>query len=233
MPPRQARAESGALEQALGYRFADRALLDLALTHRSASPSRNNERLEFLGDALLGHVIAEQLYYRFPTASEGQLTRARVRLVRSETLTELAREFSLGNHLRLGGGELRSGGFRRDSILADAMEALIAAVHLDGGFVACRDRVQAWFASRLDALALDAVSKDPKTALQEWLQARALALPVYEVLETAGEAHALRFHVACRAGEPQVMAKAWGDSRRGAEQESARLVLAQLENPGG
>lgn len=215
--------------QTLGYRFRDRALLIEALTHRSAG-SRNNERLEFLGDALLGFVIAEALYGRFPQADEGQLTRLRAGLVNKETLARIARELSLGEWLRLGEGELKSGGFRRDSILANALEALIGAIFLDGGMEACRDRVQAIFSTALAAVSPDAAEKDPKTRLQEFLQARHLPLPVYRTVSMEGEPHECTFTVECNSPGLASPALGSGHSRRRAEQEAAARALTALQD---
>ena len=213
---------------ALGHRFADPELLRQALTHRSAA-ARNNERLEFLGDALLGAIVAEALHRRFPKADEGALTRARSRLVREAQLAQLAREQSLGERLILGPGELKSGGHRRDSILADALEALIAAIHLDAGFETCRQRVLDLMEPLLQALppALKA-PKDAKTRLQEWLQARQLGLPSYPLLATYGEDHDKRFEVACRVAAFALESTATAGSRREAEQQAAAEVLACL-----
>ena len=211
----------------LDYAFRDEALLQLALTHRSAGRP-NNERLEFLGDALLGALVAELLFEVHPQASEGELSRLRAQLVNGPALAVIAREMGLGEALRLGPGELKSGGFRRDSILADAFEAVLAAVYLDGGFGACRTLVQQWFAPRVAAL--PKAAKDAKTRLQEWLQARALPLPSYELLDSRGEEHARIFEVRCAVSEPRPLsAQASGSSRRQAEQEAAQAVLDQLE----
>lgn len=218
----------GALEAVLGHVFRDRGLLVLALTHRSASGSANNERLEFLGDSVLGHVIADTLFHRFPDATEGQLTRARARLVNAEALTRVAGELGIAPHLRLGPGELKSGAWRRASILADAVEALIGAILLDAGMDTARRCVLGWYAGLLDALRIEEVTKDPKTRLQEFLQGRGLPLPRYDVVETTGKAHQQRFRVSCTA-EGLAPVEAWGDSRRIAEQIAAEAVLAQLE----
>ena len=210
----------------LDYRFRDPALAELALTHRSAGRP-NNERMEFLGDALLGAVVAEMLYEAHPRASEGELSRLRAQLVNGQALAVLGRELELGEGLKLGPGELKSGGFRRDSILADAFEATIAAVYLDGGFEACRHVVRGLFAQRVADLPRS--SKDAKTRLQEWLQARGLPLPVYDLTGSHGEDHAKIFEVACSILEPAPMrAEASGPSRRAAEQDAAEIVLAQL-----
>jgi ribonuclease-3 len=212
-----------------GHAFSDPGLLTQALTHRSAG-TPHNERLEFLGDALLGAIIAAELHQRWPRADEGALTRARALLVREESLAERARELDLGSHLVMGPGERKTGGHRRDSILSDAFEALIAAIYLDAGFEACRQRVLPWFAAALDALPPPTqVGKDPKTRLQEWMQARQRPLPVYELLEDSGDDHARTFVAACSIAEPALRGEGEGSSRRAAEQAAAQAVLAQLE----
>lgn len=216
---------------ALGYVFCDPALLELALTHRSASGGRNNERLEFLGDAVLGLLVAEQLYARFPKEDEGRLTRLRAALVKESTLAQVARELQLGDQLKLGPGELKSGGYRRDSILADAVEALLAAIYLDArqDLEPCRQAVLRWFGGRFEqATTLVHQLKDPKSRLQEWLQARRLPLPQYEVVAVTGDAHEQVFTVQCQV-EGQAMTVGRGNSRRIAEQEAAAQVLTQLE----
>ena len=210
----------------LTYRFRDPALAELALTHRSMGKP-NNERLEFLGDALLGAFVAEMLYEAHPKASEGELSRLRAQLVNGQALAVIARELELGDRLKLGSGELKSGGFRRDSILADAFEAMLAAVHLDGGLEACRATVREIFAERIAALPRS--SKDAKTRLQEWLQGRGLPLPHYELKDSYGEDHARIFDVSCAVSEPmEITAEGSGSSRRAAEQEAADVVLARL-----
>jgi ribonuclease-3 len=210
----------------LTYRFRDPALAELALTHRSMGKP-NNERLEFLGDALLGAFVAEMLFDAHPKASEGELSRLRAQLVNGHALADIARELELGDRLKLGSGELKSGGFRRDSILADAFEAMLAAIHLDGGLAACRDTVRDIFAPRITALPRS--SKDAKTRLQEWLQGRGLPLPHYELKDCFGEEHARTFDVSCSVSEPVLaMAEGRGSSRRAAEQEAAEAVLERL-----
>ncbi|MEZ5541666.1 MAG: ribonuclease III [Pseudomonadota bacterium] len=216
------------LEQRLGYTFTDSALFQQALTHRSAG-SRNNERLEFLGDALLGSVIAGELYQRFPAASEGRLSRLRATLVRRESLAEIARGLELGQHLRLGPGERKSGGHRRDSITSDALEAVFGAIYLDSDFATCRHCILTLFAARLQGLTETAVLKDPKTRLQEFLQARRRPLPSYDVLSITGEAHAQLFRVQC-AVDGDAPAEGEGGSRRQAEQDAAARMLARLES---
>jgi ribonuclease III len=210
----------------LTYSFRDSSLATLALTHRSAGKP-NNERMEFLGDALLGAIVAEMLYETHPKASEGEMSRLRAQLVNGQALAEMARELELGDRLKLGSGELKSGGFRRDSILADAFEALVAAVYLDGGFEACRNTVRGLFADRVTALPRS--SKDAKTRLQEWLQAEGWPLPQYELVGTEGEDHARIFDVNCVVMEPMaVTAAGRGSSRRLAEQDAAEMVLSRL-----
>lgn len=213
--------------EALSYRFARPELLGEALTHRSAG-RLNNERLEFLGDAVLNFLIAEALFRRVPAANEGDLSRLRANLVRRETLAEIAGEMSLGESLVLGPGELKSGGFRRNSILADALEAVIGAVYLDGGFDACAALVERLFASRLESLPSTESLKDPKTRLQEFLQGRQMPLPAYRLESEAGEPHKRVFHVTCDIEGLAEPVRASGRSRRAAEQEAARLALEAL-----
>ena len=211
----------------LDYVFRDPALHELALSHRSVG-ARNNERLEFLGDSLVNLHVAELLFERFPKADEGELTRLRARMVSETALAVIAREMELGDKLKLGPGELKSGGFRRESILADALEALIAAVYLDGGWEACRNGVRGLFEARLDA-AVNADDKDPKTRLQELLQANALALPAYELIGTSGADHAKQFDVACVIGALGLRTEGRGSSRRAAEQAAATAALPEVE----
>ena len=215
-----------------GHRFADKGLLQQALTHRSAGP-RHNERLEFLGDALVNLFVADALYQRWPKADEGVLTRARAELVRESALAGLARTLQLGEHLQLGPGELKSGGHRRDSILADALEALVAAIYLDAGYAACRDAVLPWFKDGIDALPAGKIEKDAKTRLQEWLQAQQLQLPEYELIETTGEEHERSFRIRCSIADPVLHAEGTGTSRRAAEQQAAADLLRELEAAGG
>jgi len=203
------------------------ALIEQALTHRSAGPV-NNERLEFLGDALLGFAIAEVLLQRFPDASEGELTRRRATLVNREALATIARSLELGDFLRLDPGALRSGGHARDSVLSDALEALIGAIYLDQGFRCAREMILNVFAEALSDVARRDVGKDPKTRLQEWLQARRLALPEYEVTAVTGEQHAQSFQVRCRLPDDGRTCFGEGSSRRRAEQQSAETMLALL-----
>lgn len=216
------------LDAALGYRFADPALRELALTHRSAAGA-DNERLEFLGDALLNFVIGEALYRAQPQAAEGALSRLRASLVREESLAKVARGLELGDSLHLGESELKSGGFRRDSILADALEALIGAAYLDGGFEAARDLCLRLFAPLLQSLPDAETLKDPKTRLQERLQSQGRPLPRYEVLQETGPAHRRRFVVACTLADNGAATQAEGASRRAAEQQAAESMLEQLD----
>lgn len=216
------------LTKKLNYKFRDESLLKAALTHRSVR-GMNNERLEFLGDAVVNFIIAEALYYLYPKAKEGELSRLRATLVKGETLAILAREFELGEHLRLGVGELKSGGARRESILADALEAVIAAIYLDGGFEVCRERVLKWYDERLKLVfAGGGELKDPKTCLQEYLQAQKLPLPVYSIRAIEGEAHAQTFFVECQVPGLPHLAVGEGTSRRKAEQVSAKQYLELL-----
>ncbi|GGX69848.1 ribonuclease III [Saccharospirillum salsuginis] len=211
----------------LGYRFSNEELLIQALTHRSHS-RRNNERLEFLGDAILNCTIAQQLFSRFPKAREGQLSRLRAHLVKGETLAELAREFELGECLRLGSGELKSGGFRRDSILADAVEAVIGAISLDSSMADAQNVIIRWYEPRLSDINLSDNIKDSKTRLQEFLQSRKAPLPVYNVREVNGEAHDQNFIVDCEVAGLDQATVGEGNSRRIAEQEAARAALKAL-----
>ncbi|QDW67437.1 ribonuclease III [Luteimonas granuli] len=211
-----------------GHLFRDPALLAQALTHRSAG-APHNERLEFLGDALVGLIVAEALYLRWPKADEGAMTRARAELVRESSLARIARSLELGARITLGPGEMKSGGHRRDSILSDALEAVIGAIYLDAGFEACRAAALPLFETAIAALPAGGFGKDPKTRLQEWLQARQRPLPGYELLSESGEEHARTFHVRCLLSEPALEAEGSGSSRRAAEQEAAAAVLLKLE----
>lgn len=214
------------------HAFNDQDLLRQALTHRSAGP-RHNERLEFLGDALVNLIVADALFQRWPKADEGALTRARAELVRESGLAGLARAMDLGEHLLLGPGEMKSGGHRRDSILADALEAIVAAIYLDAGYEACREAVLPWFQPGIDALPSGKVGKDAKTRLQEWLQAQQLPLPEYALLETTGEEHERSFRIRCSLVDPPLQAEGLGMSRRSAEQQAAADLLRELESAGG
>jgi ribonuclease-3 len=218
----------GPLQRKLGYSFAQAPLLLQALTHRSHGAS-HNERIEFLGDSVLNCCIAHELYRRFSGLKEGELSRLRANLVRQETLAELAQNLELGSYLRLGEGELKSGGFRRPSILADGLEALLGAVFLDGGFAAAQGVIGRLFSNLLDSLDPQSPGKDPKTLLQELLQARKMALPQYSVVATQGAAHSQQFQVECRIAQLSIRTAGFGSSRRVAEQEAAQLALAELE----
>ena len=213
------------------YRFKDPQLLSEALTHRSFSAG-NNERLEFLGDSVLSLVIAWRLYDLHPQAQEGDLSRMRARLVRGSTLTEVATSINLGMEINLGEGELKSGGFRRASILADAFEALLGAILMDGGFEACRRVILGLFDPLIERLPAAEELKDPKTRLQEWLQARGRPLPQYSLVREEGSDHAKKFHVTCRLGDDGTAVEASGRSRRKAEQAAAATVLEMLQELG-
>lgn len=217
-----------ALEKQLGYTFSQPKLLKKALSHRSYHHD-NNERLEFLGDSILNFVIAEALYDQFPQAEEGQLSRLRATLVQKATLATIANRLYLQNHLLLGSGELRSGGAQRSSILADAVEAIIAAIYLDSHFERCRQCIVSWFDSDLKRLSLDDVVKDAKSNLQEWLQARQIHLPDYELIETVGKDHEQTFIVECKIQSLERSTRGQGYSRRQAEQEAASKILDMLQ----
>ncbi|MHB8253618.1 MAG: ribonuclease III [Acidiferrobacter sp.] len=219
----------GVLLRRLRYVFRDPELLAQALTHRSCG-ARNNERLEYLGDAVVNLVMADALFGRFPQLSEGELTRLRVRLVRAETLAAVAREIDLGDLLRLGTGELKSGGFDRDSILADGFEAVVGALYRDGGYEEARRILMDLFASRLSGIDVHAQAKDAKTLLQEFLQGRGLELPQYELISITGQDHEQHFKVACRVTGLSEPTQGQGSTRRYAEQEAARLALKRLKS---
>ena len=221
--------KSGAewLRDALGYECRDAALLEAALTHRSAG-GPHNERMEFLGDAVLNCVAAVLVFREFAGADEGELSRFRASLVSGETLASIAADIDLGSQVRLGSGELKSGGFRRKSILADALEALFGAIYLDGGYEAAAGVVGRLLATRLDKLPSAAELKDPKTRLQETLQAKGLPLPVYVVESVSGEAHNQLFNVCCTVEVLGLKTVAAGASRRRAEQGAAQLLLDHL-----
>lgn len=212
----------------VGHRFARPELLERALRHRSAG-APHNERLEFLGDALVDLIVAEALCERWPQADEGALTRARAELVRESALATIARRLDLGPRLALGPGEMKTGGHRRDSILADALEAVVAAIHLDAGYDACRSTVLPWFEPAMAALPPpNKVGKDAKTRLQEWLQARQRPLPVYTLLAEEGEEHERTFLVSCTLAQPALATEGSGSSRRAAEQVAAEAALGRL-----
>ncbi|MCS3902619.1 ribonuclease-3 [Methylohalomonas lacus] len=211
----------------LGHDFNDAELLKTALTHRSVGAA-NNERLEYLGDAILGFVIAEALYQQFPQASEGSLTRLRAALVKRETLARLGRQQELGDLIQLGSGELKSGGWRRDSILANAMEAIIGAIYMDAGIEICRQRILDLYSQLLSEVSPEKAGKDPKTMLQEYLQARHLPLPIYRIESESGEAHSREFTVECAVDGLDVI-RASGRSKQMAEQAAAEQALQYLQ----
>ncbi len=219
--------ESKALCEQLGYVFTQPRLLQRALTHRSHT-TEHNERLEFLGDSVLGCVIAKYLYDSYPQLSEGELSRLRSNLVREDTLVNLAQQLDLGSHLRLGEGERKSGGFRRPSILADALEALFGATLLDGGFAAAEKVVLGLFVPYLAQVDVQTLGKDAKTLLQEYLQGRRFPLPTYSVIATQGQAHAQSFQVECAIPALEIYTRGEGSSRRNAEQQAAQAAYQQL-----
>jgi ribonuclease III len=211
------------LSNKIGYQFNDESLLIQALTHRSFKGA-HNERLEFIGDSLLGMFVAESLYFSYPKATEGELTRMRSQIVKGQTLAAIAKDMELSEWLRLGPGEMKSGGCRRESILEDAIESIIGAVYLDSDLEQCKTFVLNLVAKQLAAVDPKSALKDPKTQLQEWLQSRQRALPVYDVAEVTGQAHNQKFKVSCTLDNGEVV-MASGTSRRKAEQSAARLAL--------
>lgn len=221
-------AQLEALQRKLNYRFADERLLVRALTHKSASQDSHNERLEYLGDAVLGYAVAAHLHREHPGEAESGLTLARAALVKQSTLAEIGHALALGDYMRFGIGELRSGAFRRASVLANGVEALIGAVHEDGGVEAARGLVVHLLGERLAGLTA-ALVKDAKSALQEFAQARAMPLPVYRIVEEAGARHAPRFIVSCEVAELGLTATAEGSSRKEAEKRAAAQLLDQIE----
>jgi ribonuclease III len=216
---------AGWLAERLGVDLSDAALLARALTHHSHG-SVNNERLEYLGDAVLSFLVAEMLFRRFPDASEGELSRYRASLVSGEALAATAAGLGLGEQLLLGEGEMKSGGHRRATILADALEAIVGAIYLDRGIEVARQVAGRLFEAAIDTLPSASDLKDPKTRLQEWLQGRGLPLPDYTVLEVSGEPHDQRFSVRCDVPALDISAIADGSSRRRAEQEAAQRILS-------
>lgn len=212
------------LEKTLHYRFHDTSLLTQALTHRSAN-GNNNERLEFLGDAVLDFVISDAVFKRRPDASEGDLSKLRASLVKDTSLANLAADLGIGEHLILGSGERKTGGHRRESILADALEAIFGAVFLDTGFVAATEIIERVYAQRLEELPDAEDLRDAKTQLQEWLQARKLALPDYQLVDVTGKAHRQRFSVSCTVSELSQTTEGESSTRRKAEQQAARRML--------
>jgi ribonuclease III len=216
------------LDKTLHYRFADTGLFRQALTHRSASGA-NNERLEFLGDAILDFVISDRLYRDCPEASEGDLSKLRSSLVKDTSLAQLAVELGIGEHLRLGGGERKTGGHRRESILADAVEAIFGAIFLDAGIGAAREVIERLFEDRLANLPDVADLRDAKTRLQEWLQARQQELPEYELVQATGKAHQQRFEVTCKVVAVAAVTTGEAASLRKAEQKAAARMLETLQ----
>ena len=215
------------LARKLGLSFNDPQLFTAALTHRSAH-AKNNERLEFLGDSILGFVIAQKLYDLFPQASEGVLSRLRASLVNQSSLADLAREHNLGEYLFLGSGELKSGGFRRDSILSDALEAIMGALYKDQGIEACKSWIEILFSDKLNSLSLDNWQKDPKTQLQEIMQSKKQDLPEYTLVTMSGLAHEQTFKVRCRISNMDFTCIGAGISRKKAEQAAAELMLEHI-----
>ncbi|MFC3094751.1 ribonuclease III [Alteromonas sediminis] len=225
----QARPRFADLYEALGYTFVDEKLIIQALTHRSAD-KMHNERLEFLGDAVLGMVIAEKLYLQFSAVPEGNLTRMRATLVKGETLAEIGSALDLGNYIRLGSGEKKSGGHRRASILADAVEAVLGAIYYEAGLDVVKAVIHRLFEDRVNKLNPKAHPKDSKTQLQEWLQARKQPLPHYEVISITGKDHAQTFIVECRIANQSLSTRGSANSRRRAEQEAANAMLGSLND---
>lgn len=215
------------LQRTLGYQFANLDYLKQALTHRSAAV-QNNERLEFLGDSILNFAIGKALYEKFPKANEGELSRMRAMLVKEQTLAIIAREFSLGDYLTLGAGELKSGGYRRESILSDCVEAIIAAIYLDANIQQAEERIYHWYQPLLLEMKPGEAQKDPKTRLQEFLQGRKMPLPDYQVIDIKGEAHNQTFKVSCKVEQLSELFIGIGTSRRKAEQHAAEQVIQQL-----
>ena len=215
------------LQRLIGYNFYNQALLIQALTHRSFGSS-NNERLEFLGDGVLNFIIASQLYLAFPKLDEGDLSRLRAHLVKEPTLGELALTLNIGEALRLGEGELKSGGWRRPSVLADALEAIVGAVFLDAGFDAAEMVVIKLFTPLIEKIDPKSIGKDPKSLLQEYLQSKKIDVPIYEVLAIEGEAHCQTFRVECKVAKFNITTQGEGTSRRNAEQEAAKLAYQQI-----
>ncbi|ARN76439.1 ribonuclease III [Oceanicoccus sagamiensis] len=213
----------------LGHSFTDTSLVDLALTHRSVG-AKNNERLEFLGDSIVNYLMAEALFKQFPDCREGDLSRMRAQLVKGKTLAEIALEFELGDFLRLGPGEMKSGGHRRESILADAVEALIGAMYLDGGMDVCREHVGRWYQSRLASMTVQGTVKDAKTRLQELLQSRKQSLPRYELVTTTGSDHQQQFTVECQIEHLQQGFQGVASNRREAEQIAAKAAFELLQH---
>ena len=220
------KSDSSKLCRQINYQFSRPELLQLALTHRSAS-SQHNERVEYLGDSVLNFVVAHALYEKYPKATEGELSRYRATLVKKDTLAEIARDLDLGEYIQLGSGELKSGGYRRASILADALEALIAAVLLDGGFESAKTLIHKLFDAKVEAVSNKEL-KDPKSRLQEYLQSRKCDLPDYQVHSVSGDPHLQHFVVSCHIPVLSIQTKGEGSSRRRAEQSAAEAALTLI-----
>jgi ribonuclease-3 len=218
------------LQTILTHSFTNEQLLEKALTHRSVSGSRNNERLEFIGDSIVNFTIAEALFQAFPDITEGQLSRMRAHLVKKDTLAIVAKQLGLGEYLKLGGGELKSGGYRRESILADALEALIAAIYIDSDMQTEQTAILGWFKELLANISPDISHKDPKTILQEYLQGRQLSVPDYTVTKTTGKDHQQEFYVLCNIKALNKSAQGHGGNRRRAEQAAAKQLLQELQH---
>jgi ribonuclease III len=218
------------LQAVIHYQFNNEELLQTAMTHRSFSKNNNNETLEFLGDSVLGLVISEHLYLRLNNATEGELSRIRASLVKEDALATVARDITLGDFLQLGSGELKSGGYRRASILSDAMEALFGAIYLDGGFEQCKKTILFLYDEYLVTLPSPGDLKDPKTSLQEFLQSHKHELPEYEVIKTEGKSHDQTFTVECRIEGLNIISHGKGTSRKKAEQMAASRALGQARN---
>ena len=217
------------LQKTIDYQFNDISLLKQALTHRSAH-HLHYERLEFLGDAILGSVIAKALYKQFPKANEGQLSRLRAFLVKEKALSELATDLGFSQYLILGSGELKSGGFRRASILSDAFEAIIGAVSLDSDYQTTQSYILNLYTNKLNQLSLEEAQKDPKTRLQEWLQARGISVPEYQVVASSGKDHAKSYRVSCKIDYQEILVEGSGSSRRKAEQDSACKAIERIQS---
>ena len=220
-------SDASLIEKLIHYQFKDPGLLELALSHRSVG-QKNNERLEFLGDAVLGQIVSEFLYHKFPKLKEGELSRLRSHLVRGDTLAELAREMKIQEFVLLGGGELKSGGHRRSSIQADMLEAIVGAIFLDAGMEECRQIVLLWFESRLALLNENMVTKDPKTRLQEYMQEKGKQLPRYSVVDEFGANHAREYKVECKIDGTDEVFIGVANSKREAEKAAAKSALTRL-----
>ncbi len=223
------RQQAKYLEQKIGYVFINKELLTQALTHRSYSDG-NNERFEFLGDALLGAVIAQELYFKFPKATEGELSRTRSSLVNGDVLFQIASALELNKYILLGEGELRSGGLQRQSILADCLEAIVAAVYLDSDFITCKTILLNLYNEIIKNLDISAMAKDPKTILQEWLQAKQFELPEYTIVSQSGTAHDMTFVVKCHLKKMELATEGVAKSRRKAEQIAANKAMELILN---